>query len=98
MMDSNDKINLIQNEIDNTKDTLRKNIDLVIERGENLEDLSEKSVSLIDRSRLFKIHSKRLKWKMFMKKVKMTALLVIILLVIIFIILFSICGIKLHCK
>ena len=97
MSDSNDKINLIQDEIDQVKDQVQQNISLVIDRGENLENLADKSENLSKNSLLFRNTARRLKWKMFMKKLKMTALLLFIIFIIIMMILFWACGFGLHC-
>jgi len=96
-MIDNNKINLIQDEIDQVKDKVQHNISLVIERGTNLENLVDKSDNLGKNSLIFRNTTRRLKWKMFMKKLKMTALLLFIIFVIIMMFLVFICGWNLHC-
>ena len=94
---SNDKINLINDEISQATEAVHQNISLVIDRGEKLDNLVEKSEHLNHNSALFKKQAKKLKWRMFMKKLKMTALLMLIIFLIIMLFLFMICGWGLHC-
>lgn len=94
---SNDKINLIQEEINKTSQSVHDSISLVIERGDKLENLVDKSDNLNENSILFKKQAKRLRWKMFIKNLKMTALLLLVVFIIIMVILFMACGIRLQC-
>ena len=57
----------ISENIDDTRDTLRENIDKVIEREIKISNLEEKSESLIEQSENFKKKSKRLKITMCQK-------------------------------
>ena len=95
---SNQKILDIQEEIDQTKGIVHRNIDLVIERGENLENLQEKSENLHVQSQLFRKHAKKLKCKMLMKNIKMTILIIFIILLIILFIIITICGWDCDCS
>ena len=95
--ETNDKINLIQDEIDQVTETVHQNISLVIDRGENLENLAHKSDNLAENSTLFRNSARKLKWRMFMKKLKMIALLLLIIFIIIMLFLFKACGFDLHC-
>ena len=89
---ADNKINEIQHEISSVTDQVRDNIDLVIARGEHLDDLGEKSEMLHGHSKMFSRQARRLKWKMWMKNVKMALLIIFIILLIIFFFLFMICG------
>lgn len=89
---SDEKMLAISNEIENTRDSVQNSIGLIIDRGEKIDVLVEKSELLNENSRMFKTQAKRLKHKMCIKKLKMTALLIIIILFIMFIIAISICG------
>lgn len=91
------KIDIIRNEINHVKDQVKDNIQLVIDRGEKLEDLEKKSEHLSKSSLLFKRQSKRLKCKMLKKNIKYTLALILIILIVIFVFLFSICGFNLQC-
>ena len=95
---SDQRILDIENEIDNTKGIIQNSFGLVIDRGEKLEDLVDKSENLSHRALIFNTQSKRLKRKMCIKKLKMTVLLIFIILLIILVICLFACGIKLnHC-
>lgn len=96
---NNNKFDLINDEINNTKDSINQSLSLIIDRGEKLENLVDKSETLNENSALFNKQAKRLKNKMFWKKVKLSLLLFLILVIIIMIFIFSICGLKFqHCN
>ena len=94
---SNDEIILIQNEIKETTNQVQQNISLVIDRGDKLDNLEEKSNNLMENSHIFRNSARKLKWKMFMKKLKIVALLILIIFILIMMFLFTVCGWKLHC-
>ena len=54
-----DQIMKIQKNLDETRDVLHKTIDSVLERGEKLEDLVERSGELSAQSKLFYKQAKR---------------------------------------
>lgn len=91
---SDQKISDLQDQIDNTKDAIQDNLSLVIDRGDNLNYLADKSLNLSDHALIFNQQSKRLKWKMRLRNLKMIALIILIILIIIFVMLFSLCGFK----
>ena len=93
---SDEKITEIKNEIQQTTDKVHDSINLVIDRGEKLETLVSKSEILNENSKMFNYQAKRLKRKMFLKKMKMICLLALLLIMIFFIFMFSICGFKLE--
>lgn len=94
---SKNKLTLIQNEINDTRDNVQNNISLIIDRGEKLDTLVDKSDNLNINSKIFNKQAKRLKRKMLIKNLKMTALLLFIIFLIIMIILFAACGMRLQC-
>lgn len=55
-----DKIQEIQEQLDETVDIMYKNIDQILERGEKLEDLVNKSEDLSSHSRAFYYESKKM--------------------------------------
>ncbi|EMP34543.1 Vesicle-associated membrane protein 4 [Chelonia mydas] len=83
----NDKIRHVQNQVDEVIDVMQENITKVIERGERLDDLQDKSESLSDNATAFSNRSKQLRRQMWWRGCKMKALValvaVILLLVII---------------
>ncbi|XP_062858220.1 vesicle-associated membrane protein 4 isoform X3 [Trichomycterus rosablanca] len=84
----NDKIRHVQSQVDEVIDVMQENISKVIERGERLEDLQDKSESLSDNASAFSSRAKQLHRRMWWKDMKMkmiVALVVVILLLIIII-------------
>ncbi|KAI5090473.1 vesicle-associated membrane protein 4 isoform X1 [Silurus meridionalis] len=82
----NDKIRHVQSQVDEVIDVMQENISKVIERGERLEDLQDKSESLSDNASAFSSRAKQLHRRMWWKDIKMkmiVALVIVILLLII---------------
>ena len=75
------KIHEINQEIEQTKNTVMESIEKVLDRGEKIELLVHKSDNLNDHAMQFNKHSKKLKNRMLWKNVKMTLLLFFIILV-----------------
>ncbi|XP_010119276.1 PREDICTED: vesicle-associated membrane protein 4, partial [Chlamydotis macqueenii] len=82
-----DKIRHVQNQVDEVIDVMQENITKVIERGERLDDLQDKSESLSDNATAFSNRAKQLRRQMWWRGCKMKAIIalvaVIVLLVII---------------
>ncbi|XP_035870948.1 vesicle-associated membrane protein 4 isoform X2 [Phyllostomus discolor] len=78
---------LVQNQVDEVIDVMQENITKVIERGERLDELQDKSESLSDNATAFSNRSKQLRRQMWWRgcKIKVIVALVagILLLVII---------------
>ena len=91
------KIEDIRNEIEVVKQTMMNNIDKVVERGENLELLIDKSDTLNQSP--FRFHSqartllRRLCWQNFLRG----CLFVLVILLIVYIIIGSSCGFDFTC-
>uniref|UniRef100_A0A9J8BKT3 Vesicle-associated membrane protein 4 n=2 Tax=Cyprinus carpio TaxID=7962 RepID=A0A9J8BKT3_CYPCA len=84
----NDKIRQVQSQVDEVIDVMQENISKVIERGERLDELQDKSESLSDNASAFSSRAKHLHRRMWWKDMKMKmiiALVVVILLLIIII-------------
>uniref|UniRef100_A0ABI7WB11 V-SNARE coiled-coil homology domain-containing protein n=1 Tax=Felis catus TaxID=9685 RepID=A0ABI7WB11_FELCA len=60
----NDKIKHVQNQVDEVIDVMQENITKVIERGERLDELQDKSESLSDNATAFSNRSKQLRRQM----------------------------------
>ena len=54
-----DKVMKLHNQLNETKDILYKTIDKVLERGEKLDDLVDRSASLSQQSKLFYKQAKK---------------------------------------
>ncbi|XP_060722696.1 vesicle-associated membrane protein 4 isoform X2 [Tachysurus vachellii] len=84
----NDKIRQVQSQVDEVIDVMQENISKVIERGERLEDLQDKSESLSDNASAFSSRAKQLHRRMWWRDIKMkmiVALVIVVLLLIIII-------------
>ncbi|RVE73936.1 hypothetical protein OJAV_G00036220 [Oryzias javanicus] len=85
---SNNKIKHVQLQVDEVIGVMQENISKVIERGERLDDLQDKSESLSDNASAFSSRAKQLHRRMWWRDMKMKiiiALVVIALLLIIII-------------
>eukprot|EP01137_Pigoraptor_chileana_P027799 Opistho-2@10815 len=72
---SADKLTQVKQEINQVKDVMVQNIEKVLERGERIELLVDKTENLNEQAVVFKRHSTKLKKKMWWKNVKMMLLL-----------------------
>uniref|UniRef100_A0A3Q3SHV5 Vesicle-associated membrane protein 4 n=1 Tax=Mastacembelus armatus TaxID=205130 RepID=A0A3Q3SHV5_9TELE len=82
----NDKLKQVQSQVDEVIDVMQENISKVIERGERLDDLQDKSESLSDNASAFSSRAKQLHRRMWWRDMKMKmiiALVVVALLLII---------------
>mmetsp|Transcript_13600 Transcript_13600/g.20527 ORF Transcript_13600/g.20527 Transcript_13600/m.20527 type:complete len:96 (+) Transcript_13600:139-426(+) len=85
-MTSNDKMAEVQAEIDKTKDTVQKGIELAIDRGDKLEDLDDKAQGLSNEASIFNKRAKQTRRHFCLQKWKMIALIVFIVIILILII------------
>lgn len=88
----NDKLSKVREELSVVKDVMIKNIDKVLERGEKIELLVDKTEALDQHAFKFKKQSRSLKRAMWWKNIKLTLLILVILVLIIYIILVIACG------
>ena len=80
-INNNNKIEQVEMEIENGKKTATEIIINVIERGDILYDLEEKTQKMIDEASLFNKKSKNIKKEYFLKKYKYKMIIYIIILV-----------------
>uniref|UniRef100_A0A3B4Y367 Vesicle-associated membrane protein 4 n=1 Tax=Seriola lalandi dorsalis TaxID=1841481 RepID=A0A3B4Y367_SERLL len=66
----NDKIKQVQSQVDEVIDVMQENISKVIERGERLDDLQDKSESLSDNASAFSSRAKQLHRRMWWRDMK----------------------------
>uniref|UniRef100_A0A3Q3VPM5 V-SNARE coiled-coil homology domain-containing protein n=1 Tax=Mola mola TaxID=94237 RepID=A0A3Q3VPM5_MOLML len=80
----NDKIKQVQSQVDEVIDVMQENISKVIERGERLDDLQDKSESLSDNASAFSSRAKQLHRRMWWRDMKVgtTTLLVTFIIII----------------
>jgi len=91
-----DKIGLVKQQIDDTKQVMIQNIDKLLERGEKIELLVTKTQELQERSSQFNKSSKKLKYAMWWTNIKLWILLIFIVVVIIWLASSFVCGFDYH--
>ncbi|XP_003387304.1 PREDICTED: vesicle-associated membrane protein 4-like [Amphimedon queenslandica] len=69
------KIRQVQNQVTGVISTMKDNITKVLERGDKLEDLEEKSGELAESASQFRVSSRRLERKMWWKNCKLKLIL-----------------------
>nr|XP_009937599.1 PREDICTED: vesicle-associated membrane protein 4 [Opisthocomus hoazin] len=82
----NDKIRHVQNQVDEVIDVMQENITKVIERGERLDDLQDKSESLSDNATAFSNRAKQLRRQMWWRGCKMKAIIALVAVVLLLVI------------
>lgn len=87
-----DAINNVQNEIDNVRDIMTENIERVLERGERIDLLVDKTDRLGGSAREFRVRSKGLRRQMWWKNVKLMVLLIVVVIFLIYLFVGFGCG------
>ncbi|KAL9099533.1 MAG: hypothetical protein Q9163_004981 [Psora crenata] len=82
----NAKTAAIQTRIDDTVNVMKKNLESVMERGENIDQLQDKSQNLGQSAQRFRHGAKEVRRKMFWKNMKMRIAIIIGILVLLLII------------
>ena len=82
----------VQQKLDNVKGVMIDNIDKILERGEKLDIIVDKSEALADTADLFKSDAKALKCQMLKQRAKLYIIIAAIILIIILIIVISNSG------
>lgn len=75
--DQNAKIKAIQTNVDETRRVMERNIEDILERGENIERLHESTHQLVTNAKSFKDESTRIRRQMGWRKHKLTIIIVI---------------------
>eukprot|EP00695_Tsukubamonas_globosa_P001267 TRINITY_DN223_c0_g1_i1.p1 TRINITY_DN223_c0_g1~~TRINITY_DN223_c0_g1_i1.p1 ORF type:complete len:204 (-),score=76.84 TRINITY_DN223_c0_g1_i1:70-681(-) len=89
---SNDKVMKVQEQINEVKGVMMENIDRVLERGEKLSTLVDKTDNLKQSAQVFQKKSTQLKRAMWWKNIKLMGALAAIVLIVILIICLIACG------
>uniref|UniRef100_A0A8C5J1J1 Vesicle associated membrane protein 4 n=1 Tax=Junco hyemalis TaxID=40217 RepID=A0A8C5J1J1_JUNHY len=71
----------VQNQVDEVIDVMQENITKVIERGERLDDLQDKSDSLSDNAAAFSKRAKHLRRQMWWRDCKMKAIIAMVVVI-----------------
>jgi len=87
-----DKINRIKGEVDEVKSVMVQNIEKVLERGERIELLVDKTENLSQNAFKFKKSSTQLKRAMWWKNIKLMLIIIFIVLVVVYVIVAIACG------
>mmetsp|Transcript_44175 Transcript_44175/g.86983 ORF Transcript_44175/g.86983 Transcript_44175/m.86983 type:complete len:260 (-) Transcript_44175:164-943(-) len=87
-----DKIGAVQKNAQANIGQMQDNIDLVLERGEKIDLLVEKTEALDGQSFKFERSAKAVKYKMLWKRIKFTMFCIFALVVIVYIIMMFACG------
>ena len=87
-----DKMYRLKGEIAEVKDVMRNNINKVLERGEKIELLVDKSEALAESATVFHKRAKTLKWAMCRENAKLWAVIICVVLAVIGIIVIFACG------
>ncbi|KAF9148686.1 hypothetical protein BG015_009571 [Linnemannia schmuckeri] len=87
-----DRIKQVQGEIEQVKDVMVHNIERVLERGERIELLVDKTDNLNQQAFAFKKRSTQLKRTMWWKNTKLTIILTAVIVFFIYLIICSACG------
>jgi len=90
------KITDINQTLAQVKETMHNNIHKVVERGERIEILVEKSDNLSSSANQFRTHSKTLKNQLWLQNKKYMCLLIVIVLFVIYLIAGMACGFALN--
>lgn len=88
----NDKMTKIRDDISQVKEIMIDNIEKILERGDKIDTLVAKTEDLQTESRKFESNARELKWKMFKKRLILTAIVVFVVILVIFIIVLIACS------
>jgi len=87
-----DRINKLKGEVDEVKHVMVHNIEKVLERGERIELLVDKTENMSQSAFHFKKSSTQLKRAMWFKNVKLMGVIACIILIVIYVIVAVVCG------
>ncbi|GAA5968584.1 hypothetical protein JCM11641_007686 [Rhodosporidiobolus odoratus] len=93
-----DAIKAAQAELAATKDVLVKSVDAVLNRGERLEVLVDRTASMQSEARAFRKRATVLRRKMWYRNVKVLAATGFAALMVLYFLMASVCGAGLHCS
>ncbi|CAD5124139.1 DgyrCDS12439 [Dimorphilus gyrociliatus] len=82
----------LNNQVNEVKGIMTQNIESVLRRGENLEDLEDRTTALEDTSRVFQQTAKQVRRKYWWQNMKMRIILVLVVLAVIAVIVIIICA------
>ena len=87
-----DAVKNVQAEIDNVRGIMTENIERVLERGERIDLLVDKTDRLGEGARDFRVRSKGLRRRMWWKNVKLMALVAVVIVFLVYLLVGLGCG------
>jgi vesicle-associated membrane protein 7 len=87
-----DTISRVQNQLDQVREVMVENIDKLLERGENIELLLDKTEDLNENAFKFRKQSKKLHYKMWCRNIKFYCVCFVMFLMLLYVILAMACG------
>lgn len=94
---ADNKIAEVNEKVEATKNVMKENVQKVIERGDNIETLIEKTDILVQRSDSFRVNTKTLERTMWWKNVKIWVVIILVVLFLIWLIFSLACGFDFGC-
>lgn len=88
-----DKFERVRGQISDVKNLMIDNIEKVLDRGEKIDLLVDRTEDLTESAQDFRYKSRKLKNKMLWKNIQLVAILILIILAVLFIIVWIACGI-----
>lgn len=88
------KIQKARNEITEIKGVMINNIELILQRGEKIDNLHDKAQELEQQSTSFYKNSQSLKRRMFWRNMKLLIVVLLIIIIIIIVVYFTLNGAK----
>jgi len=89
----NDKATFIRNQMKEAQDMYMEQINLLIERGEHIDILEDKTKTLASESIIFREKAKAMKMRFFWKNIKLIVIIVLLALVALFMLVWFGCGV-----
>lgn len=87
-----DAIRNVQREMDGVREIMTENIERVLERGERIDLLVDKTDRLGGNARDFRVRSRGLRRRMWWKNVKLMAMLVVVVIFLVYLLVGMGCG------
>jgi vesicle-associated membrane protein 7 len=85
------KIEEIQQNVRDTKAITQQNVESLLERGEKIETLVDKTEALSNQGTQFRHNTRKLRWEMCQRNAKCIGISVIIMIIIIVVVVLSVC-------
>jgi vesicle-associated membrane protein 7 len=97
MQFADNKIAEVNEKVEATKQVMKDNVQKVIDRGDDIDSLIEKTDILVQKSESFKVNTKTLKTKIWWKNVKIWVILIVVIIFLVWLILSFACGFDMAC-